>query len=146
MGSHLLTFTPNFSRVAIAVILIGNVRPGMAMIGNFGERVCVRSMTLLRPMERTAGSSTAFRARDARAVPAAKPAATWSSSRRLRPASAVWITDGAHIADSPSSKNSVKVRRVAERTSSAAGRNRAGTPLVHDDPGTDAGPALSAAA
>src|SRR5882724_6810683 len=107
MSSHLLTATPNFSRVAIAVILIGNVRPGMAMIGNFGERVCVRSMTLLRPMERTAGSSTAFRARDARAVPAAKPAATWSSSRRLRPASAVWITDGAHMTDSPASKNSV---------------------------------------
>src|SRR5437879_6935730 len=62
MSSHLLTYTPNFSRVAIAVILIGNVRPGMGMIGNLGERVCVRSMTLLRPMERTAGAAAAFRA------------------------------------------------------------------------------------
>src|SRR6266446_3153438 len=139
MSSHLLTETPNFSRVAIAVILIGNVRPGMGMTGNFGERVCVRSMTLLRPMERTAGSSAALRAGGAKAVPATKPAATWSSSRRLRPASAVWITDGAHMTDSASSKNSVKVRRVAERTSSAAGRNRART-LVHEDFGTDAGP------
>ena len=41
--------------------------------------------------------------------PATKPAATWSSSRRLRPASAVWITDGAHMTDSPASKNSVRV-------------------------------------
>src|SRR5712664_3870699 len=123
MSSHLLTYTPNFSRVAIAVILIGNVRPGMGMTGNLGERVCVRSTTLLRPMERTAGSWSAFRAGGAKAVAAAKPAATWSSSRRLRPASAVWITDGAHMTDSPSSTNSVKVRRVAERTSSAAGRN-----------------------
>src|SRR2546421_7502560 len=118
MSSHLLTDTPSFSRVAIAVISIGNVRPGMGMIGNLGERVCVRSMTLLRPMERTAGSSAAFRAGGAKAVPATKPAATWSSSRRLRPASAVWITDGAHITDSPASKNSVRVRPVAEHCGS----------------------------
>src|SRR4029077_16496150 len=139
MSSHLLKNTPNFSRVAIAVISIGNVRPE-GMTGNLGERVCVRSTTLLRPMERTAGSSAALRAGGAKAVPATKPAATWSSSRRLRPASAVWITDGAHMTDSAASKNSVKVRRVAERTSSAAGRNRTRTPLVHEDLGTDAGP------
>src|SRR5256886_13854697 len=60
MSSHLLTATPNFSRVAIAVILIGNVRPGMGMTGNLGERGCVRAMTLLRPMERTAGLSAAL--------------------------------------------------------------------------------------
>src|SRR5437773_5500864 len=118
MSSHLLTDTPNFSRVAIAVISIGNVRPGMGMIGNLGERVCVRSTTLLVPMERTAGSWSAPRAGGAKAVPAAKPAATWSSSRRLRPASAVWITDGAHMTDSPASKKSVRMRRVAEHCGS----------------------------
>src|SRR5580704_3529640 len=43
MSSHLLTYTPNFSRVAIAVILIGNVRPGMGMRdaaeGRHGDRL-----------------------------------------------------------------------------------------------------------
>src|SRR5258708_4607378 len=118
MSSHLLTYTPTFSRVAIAVILIGNVRPGMGIIGNLGERVCVRSMTLLRPTERTAGSSAAFKAGGAKAAPAAKPAATWSSSRRLRPASAVWITDGAHMTDSPVSKNLGRSRPAAEHRGS----------------------------
>src|SRR5438309_10253811 len=69
MSSHLLTYTPYFSRVAIAVILIGNVMPGLGMIGNLAEWVCVRSMILLRPMERTAVSSAAFRAGGAQAVP-----------------------------------------------------------------------------